>query len=78
MIEIGVETHPHHMRKGYATLTCAHLIAEMEQQGYSTYWNCAKGNLPSAALARRLGYRTEKEYRLVAWFKQSDEKKIQA
>ena len=78
MIEIGVETHPHHMRKGYATLTCTHLIAEMEQQGYSTYWNCAKGNLPSAALARRLGYRTEKEYRLVAWFKQSDEKKIQA
>jgi GNAT superfamily N-acetyltransferase len=70
VIEIGVETAPHHMRKGYATLTCAHLIAEMEGWGYSTYWNCDKGNLASAALARRLGYRLEKEYKLVAWFKQ--------
>ena len=68
-IEIGVETQPDHMRKGYATITCAHLIAEMERQGYSTYWNCDKKNLPSAALARRLGYRTEREYKLLAWFK---------
>lgn len=68
VIEIGVETHPHHLRKGYASVTCAHLIHEMEKQGYTAYWNCAKENLPSAALARRLGFRTEKEYRLVAWF----------
>jgi RimJ/RimL family protein N-acetyltransferase len=69
IIEIGVETHPHHMRKGYATITCAHLIHEMELQGYITYWNCARDNLPSAALAHKLGYQTEKEYRLLAWFK---------
>jgi hypothetical protein len=69
VIEIGVETQPHHMRKGYAFLTCAYLIHMMEQQGYHTYWNCAKGNLPSAALARKLGYRTEKEYRLLVWSK---------
>ena len=67
VIEIGVETQPHHMHKGYAYLTCAHLIHTMEQLGYRTYWNCAKGNLASAALARKLGYRTEKEYRLLAW-----------
>jgi len=70
IIEIGVETHPHHMQKGYATITCAHLIHEMELQGYITYWNCARDNLPSAALASKLGYQTEKEYRLMAWFKQ--------
>ena len=69
IIEIGVETNPHHMQKGYAYITCAHLIHEMERQGYHTYWNCAKDNLPSAALARKLGYRTEKEYRLLAWLK---------
>jgi hypothetical protein len=68
-IEIGVETLPHHLQKGYATITCAHLIHEMEQQGYRTYWNCDKNNLPSAALARKLGYRNEREYRLLAWFK---------
>jgi RimJ/RimL family protein N-acetyltransferase len=68
MIEIGVETQPHHMHKGYATITCARLIELMEQLGYRTYWNCAKDNQPSAALARKLGYRTEKEYRLLAWY----------
>jgi RimJ/RimL family protein N-acetyltransferase len=72
VIEIGVETQPHHMQKGYATLTCAHLIVEMERQGYRTYWNCDKNNLPSIALARKLGYRAEKEYRLLAWFKHRD------
>jgi RimJ/RimL family protein N-acetyltransferase len=69
VIEIGVETQPRHMRKGYATVTCAHLIHEMEKQGYHTYWNCAKNNLASTGLARKLGYRAEKEYRLLAWFK---------
>jgi RimJ/RimL family protein N-acetyltransferase len=58
------------MQKGYASITCAHIIHEMEQQGYLTYWNCAKQNQPSVALARKLGYRCEKEYRLLAWFKQ--------
>ncbi len=69
MIEIGVETQPHHMHKGFATLTCAHLIHEMERQGYQTYWNCDKNNQPSAGLARKLGYKTVKEYHLLAWFK---------
>jgi GNAT superfamily N-acetyltransferase len=68
-IEIGVETHPHHMQKGYGSLTCAHLIHEMEQQGYLTYWNCAKQNRASVALAHKLGYRNAKEYRMLAWFK---------
>jgi RimJ/RimL family protein N-acetyltransferase len=57
------------MQKGYATITCAHLIQEMEQQGYLTYWNCAKDNQASIALARKLGYQTEKVYRLLAWFR---------
>jgi hypothetical protein len=68
VIEIGVESHPRHMHKGYATLTCSHLIQAMEQQGYRTYWNCAKGNRASIALAHKLGYRNEKEYHLKAWF----------
>jgi hypothetical protein len=69
VIEIGVETQPHHMHKGYATLTCSHLIHLMEGLGFQTYWNCSKQNAPSTALARRLGYKTEKEYRLLAWNK---------
>jgi hypothetical protein len=69
MIEIGVECHPQHYHKGYAMLTCSHLIQAMEQQGYSTYWNCASGNQASIALARKLGYQKEKKYHLKAWYR---------
>jgi len=71
IIEIGVETHPHHLHHGYGYITCAHLIAKMEGQGYQTYWNCAQSNQASAGLARKLAYRSENQYRLKAWFKKS-------
>lgn len=67
LIELGVITHESHRGQGYATLTCTHLADLCQQQGYQTYWNCAKQNLPSAAVARKLGYRTEREYQLLAW-----------
>jgi GNAT superfamily N-acetyltransferase len=68
-IEIAVSTSEPYRGRGYATITCAHLIQACEAQGYQTYWNCAKQNLASAAVARKLGYCTEKEYRLLAWYK---------
>jgi RimJ/RimL family protein N-acetyltransferase len=67
--EPGVFTQPEHRGKGYATLTAARLIQEVEASGDRTYWNCAKQNLASAAVARKLGYRIEKEYRCLAWHK---------
>ena len=69
VIEIGTTTHEPYRGRGYATITCAHLIQACEELGYQTYWNCAKQNLASAAVARKLGYRTERDYRLLAWFK---------
>jgi GNAT superfamily N-acetyltransferase len=68
-IEIAISTKEQYRGRGYATITCAHLIQACEAHGYQTYWNCAKQNQASAALARKLGYRTEQEYRLLAWFK---------
>lgn len=67
--EPGVFTQPEHRGRGYATLAAAHLIHEIEAAGERTYWNCAKQNAASAAVARKLGYRIEKEYRCMAWFK---------
>jgi RimJ/RimL family protein N-acetyltransferase len=67
MIEIGTITGEPYRRRGYATVCCAQLIRECEARGYRTYWNCAKDNLASAGLARRLGYQTEKEFRYVVW-----------
>lgn len=69
LIEIGVGTHESHRRRGYATLTCAHLIRACEEKGYRTFWNTNKQNLASKALARKLGYRTEQEFRVLAWSK---------
>ena len=69
IVELGVATPLAHLRRGYATVTCAHLIRMCESMGYQTYWNAAKQNLASVALARKLGYRREVEHRVLAWFK---------
>jgi RimJ/RimL family protein N-acetyltransferase len=65
--EIGAETHEPYRGQGYGIVTCAHVIHACETKGYKPYWNCAAGNLPSAALARKLDYRRERQYRLLAW-----------
>jgi RimJ/RimL family protein N-acetyltransferase len=66
-IEITTHTHISHRRQGYATFTCHHLINELERHGYHTYGCCSKENDASVALARKLGYQSEREYRLVTW-----------
>jgi len=69
LIDIGAETRKHHQRHGYAACVCAHLIKECEELGFGTYWNCNARNSASIALARKLGYRPEKEYKLIAWLR---------
>ena len=66
--EMGVDTPESYRQRGYATITCAKLIDTCEQQGLQTYWNCNKTNTASMKLARNLGYQTQKEYKLVAWY----------
>jgi RimJ/RimL family protein N-acetyltransferase len=65
--EPGVFTQEKQRGKNYGTLVTARLIQEIEAMGGRTYWNCAKQNAASAAIARKLGYRTEKEFRCLAW-----------
>jgi RimJ/RimL family protein N-acetyltransferase len=67
LIEIGVETKRDHRQHGYATWVCSCLIQECEGLGLRTYWNCDAQNPASIALARKLGYRSGKRYRLLAW-----------
>jgi len=64
-IEIGVNTVESHRRRGLAAIACAHLIDACETNGYSTWWDCAKQNVPSTNLARKLGYQNEREYRFL-------------
>lgn len=66
--ELGVTTQQAYRGQGFATTTCAHLIRVCEEAGSHTYWDCAKLNLASAALARKLGFSNKREYRLLAWY----------
>ncbi len=67
--EPGVITYEDHRGKGYGTMVSARLVQEIESLGDKTYWNCAKQNVSSAAIARKLGYTIEREFRVIAWKK---------
>jgi RimJ/RimL family protein N-acetyltransferase len=62
IVEIGVITADGHRGLGYGSIVAAHLIRACEERGYSTYWGCNADNLPSIAVARKLGYRIENNY----------------
>lgn len=65
VVEIGVTTHPAHQGQGYATVVCAHLILACQARGFQTYWSCDADNLPSQAVARKLGFGEERAYQFL-------------
>jgi len=67
--ELGVTTQIERRGQGLATIACAHLIRLVEQSGtQKTYWDCAKLNLRSVAVARKLGFGNVRGYKRLAWF----------
>ena len=67
--EVGVTTAEKHRQRGLAAIACSRLIEMCEAQGYATWWDCARQNIPSVKLARKLGYYNERAYRYVWWGK---------
>ena len=67
--EPGVITHEDQRGRGYGTMVSARLVQAIESLGDVTYWNCTKQNVASAAIARKLGYTVEREFRVIAWRK---------
>lgn len=65
--ELGVGTREAHRQKGLATVVAARAIQACELRGYAPFWNASQQNLPSVALARRLGFQTERPFRVLAW-----------
>lgn len=60
--EVGIATVEEYQRRGFGTVAGAAFVEEALRRGYrSIGWHCWTRNLPSAALARRIGYtlRTE-------------------
>jgi RimJ/RimL family protein N-acetyltransferase len=66
--EIGITTQPTYRRQGFAAIACAHLIQHMENEGNAAFWDCARLNAGSRALAHKLGFQNARPYRLLAWF----------
>jgi hypothetical protein len=65
MFEIGAVTHEGYRQRGYALLTCQHLVHICEARGWPTYWSCNQENAASAATARKLGYRVQRAYQFL-------------
>jgi GNAT superfamily N-acetyltransferase len=59
-IEVEVDTHPNHRRKGLATVVTSALILDCLDRGKYPNWDAA--NLNSVELAKKLGYVVEEAY----------------
>jgi RimJ/RimL family protein N-acetyltransferase len=65
--EMGIDTAEGYRQKGLATAASAYVIRECEALGYRAFWNAAQQNVASVALARRLGFRVEQPFTVLAW-----------
>ena len=59
-IEIEIDTHPNHRRKGLATIAASALILDCLDRGIYPSWDAA--NLQSVNLAQKLGYVLDNAY----------------
>lgn len=61
---VGVETTVEHMRQGFATLTASAFVEHAVNRGIMPHWDSWKANLPSLAVAQKVGFRPMCEYRV--------------
>jgi RimJ/RimL family protein N-acetyltransferase len=67
--EVGVVVEPPYRKGlGFGTRLTAHLLHWCDELGVATYWDCVKLNIGSLKIARKLGFRNERSYKILAWF----------
>ena len=59
---VGIETAVEHMRRGFATITASAFVEHALEQGLTPHWDSWKMNLPSVAVAHKVGFRLISEY----------------
>ena len=59
---IGIETAVEHMRRGFASVTASAFVEHAAAQGITPHWDSWKANLPSVAVAKKVGFRRISEY----------------
>jgi predicted GNAT family acetyltransferase len=67
MLEMGVATREPYRGRGYGTLLSRYVARTCEAEGEAVWWNANATNAPSLAIARRLGFRVERRYDLIAY-----------
>jgi RimJ/RimL family protein N-acetyltransferase len=67
LMEMGVATRGPYRRRRYATYLAQQVARACEERGDTVWWNASADNLPSQAIARRLGFRRQCRYELVAY-----------
>lgn len=65
-LEMGVITREAHRGHGYGTLVSLAVARACEAAGDRVWWNANADNAPSLAIARRIGFSSERRYELVA------------
>ncbi|CAN5908927.1 hypothetical protein BH11VER1_BH11VER1_09230 [soil metagenome] len=63
--EIGVITPEAYRGLGYAYKACSFLSKQCAREGFKTSWSCNQENNSSVGLARKLGYKIEREYQML-------------
>lgn len=66
LLEMGVVTREPFRRRGFGTLVSVAVARACEERGDRVWWNANATNVPSLAIARRLGFSTERRYEVVA------------
>ena len=66
-IELATLTKESHRGRGYAAITCAHFIQACQARSLAPYWSCDADNAASAKLARKLGFKNEREYEILMY-----------
>jgi GNAT superfamily N-acetyltransferase len=66
--EVGVVTERLYRRQGFATIAVAYLLKWCDELGCGTFWDCVRLNIGSLKIARELGFKNERGYKLLAWF----------
>ncbi|HUP27128.1 MAG TPA: GNAT family N-acetyltransferase [Chloroflexia bacterium] len=61
-IGIGIETVEEYQGRGFGTLVACAFIEHCLSKGLKPYWDCWKSNLPSSALAEKVGFRKLGDY----------------
>lgn len=67
MLEMGVATRGPYRRRGCGLYLSRLVARACEERGDRVWWNASATNVPSLRIARRLGFRTERRYELVAF-----------